>query len=55
MCLRIASKRICFMIFFWHTGEIDRLVVPRIIFFTLLKNECDVAFFPVTRDFTSLS
>ena len=33
-------------------SETDRSLVPGVIFFTLLKIGCDVAFFPVTRDFT---
>jgi len=38
-----------------HRGEADMLVVSWVILSTLLKNEYDIAFFPVTRDFTWLS
>ena len=37
---------------FWHRCKADKSVVPGIILFTLLKNVCDVAFCPVTRDFS---
>ena len=36
----------------WHEGEADRSAVPWVILTTLLKNECYVAFLPITRDFT---
>lgn len=39
---------------FHHRGKTDGVVIPRVILFTLLRNECDVAFFPVTRDFAWL-
>ena len=36
----------------WHRGETDRSVVLGVILFSLLENKCNVAFFPVTSDFT---
>ena len=37
-----------------HRGETDRLVVSRIVFFTLFKNGGNISLFPVTGDFTWL-
>jgi len=52
MCLIINSWRICSMIFPCTEGRLDRMVVPRIIHFVLLKNGSKVSFCSVTRDFT---
>lgn len=41
-----------FRYLFWHRGEANRLVVPCVVLSTLHKNECDVAFSSVTKDFT---
>jgi len=37
-----------------NRDKTDRMVVPGVILLTLLKNGCDVAFFPANRDFTLL-
>ena len=36
---------------FQHSVEADKSVDPCVVLSTLLKNGCDVALFPVTRDF----
>ena len=44
MCLSVASRRICFM-FPQHRSETDSSVVHWAFISTILKNECDNAFF----------